>query len=186
MTPSTNASPRLYTISNLNNGVRVRIPGLRDTMRGLEIVNVTDAATLITGQKRNGIHDAWGNFTDRVANSILVEIREDEDENGGDRSPLNNPQITQNKRNNGGIGLNKDNNEDIGLNMRPGKRRRNKEPVRFPDGEFTIKDIAGVNHITPAVAYLRVQKAISEGKVVWARSQGGKKGKPQNFYKAKG
>ena len=80
--------------------------------------------------------------------------------------------------------------QPLTTNSVPSKRGRKKierEPLKFPNGEFSVNELAEFNQVTYVVAFTLMKEEETKGKVKFVRSERrNAKGKPTKIFQANG
>ena len=152
---------KTYPINQLSEGERFIIPNLKDTMRNLRVVRVSDCSTLIRGSVRKSVSGPWENFEHTVSNATPVIV---------DDAMIPDELVT----------VAKTRTEKVTGGKKG--RKRIEIAVVIPDHNFTIKEFAKNHNISPAVAYLRVKELIQNKEIVEVERKSMGKGKPTVFF----
>lgn len=162
---------KLARVDMLRDGTKFEIPSLKQTMKCMRLVSVSDCSSLIEGQKRDFQTDPWKPFRYHISNSVLVLP------NNG----VEDVQITEKPA---------PKSNSVEKKEKKGRGRPSKKKPLFRDfvglnpASFTIRDILNNNDIKDYEAHKAVKSALESQEIVQTNTlKGGGRGKPQKVYK---
>jgi hypothetical protein len=152
---------KIYPIGSIQDGcfVQPASVALRETIKDMTVVRVTDCSVLVTGMRRDSTADTWKAFRDYVANSMEVVFMSQKAE---------------------AAVIKIDSNESEGPKKRGRKKDRRVE-IKFPD-RFTIPELAVLNSVSKATAYIETQAQIKLNLIEIKDKVVGGRGKPKIVY----
>lgn len=153
----------------LNEGTKFEMPSLRETMRHMKLVSVSDCSSLIEGQRRDGSSEPWKPFRYHISNSVMVEPT---DKFSDDDLQSKRPQKESSNE----------------AKPKRGRGRPSKTKVAFKDlvgvsDEFTVRSLLDNNDLKEYEAHNLVRSAVANGTAKQVREVKGGRGKPQKVYK---
>lgn len=151
----------MKTLAHLMVGDKFEIVSLRDIYRNGVVLNDPNSTAVSVGiEHRDGVNEPWQREITRMATSVRVEYtgraQTETDESGK---------------------------EHVVMAAGEGGRRKSTE-IKYPAGEFSVREIAEQNDVSVPTAYLDLKEKLSEGKIVYVREERrSSKGKSTKLYR---